>query len=234
MNEKEVIENNWIDKIRPEANKALFDCEELISKELARVSEFTGKDLDQLIKMIFENCGDISELDAAIAYLMKNISQNRSIVERMNNQKRLTKEDIIDENIFNIFGVYGASALVTYLISSNPLEFTKNFLIFALIGITTFKINLDYFTGDYRKKQIAEYLTRLNRTIEIDDFNIDVLKKLRAMCIDELQYETIKLYEIIKDNNNYELATRKVEELIKGMGIAPIVDSKNVKTLRKK
>ncbi len=130
--------------------------------------------------------------------------------------------------------MYAASVLATYLFSSNPIEFTKNFLIFILIGITSFKINLDYFTGDYRKKQISEYLKKLNQTIEIDEFNITVLKRLRAMCIDELKSETVKLYEIIKENNNYENATRKLEELIKGMGIEPIIGSKSVKTLIRK
>ena len=230
MTEEIKIKND----IQVEADTAITDFEKLIATEIAYISTLTIHNLDELLKIIFENCGDISELDNYIEYLNQNIIQNRMISERMQIQKRLTKEDFIEENIFNIFGVYAASALGTYLFSGDPINFTKNFLIVMLIGITTFKINLDYFTGNYRKKQITDYLTKLDRSIEEASFYIEILKKMKAMCITELQYEVTKLYEIINDSNNYEIATIKLEELINGMGIATIVDSKNVKKLEKK
>lgn len=203
----------------------------MITKEIEYISKFTYDNFDELLKMIFENCSDISELDSYIEFLQKGIIKSNNTIERMKYQRKLTKKDIVEENMFNIFGVYGAIVVSSSLSTTDPINFAKTFLILSLIGITSFKINLDYFTSDYRKQQIDNYLLTLNHGIENDRFNIRVLLKMKEMCTKELKYEVIKLYEIVKNNNKNAENYKKIDEFLKGINVEFTLE--DIKTKRK-
>lgn len=171
------------------------------------------------------------KLDSYIEFLQKGIIKSNNTIERMKYQRKLTKKDIVEENMFNIFGVYGAIVVSSSLSTTDPINFAKTFLILSLIGITSFKINLDYFTSDYRKQQIDNYLLTLNHGIENDRFNIRVLLKMKEMCTKELKYEVIKLYEIVKNNNKNDESYKKIDEFLKGINVEFTLE--DIKTKRK-
>ena len=231
MVEKQELNNNYLKYSYEEAEKALIKCQKMITKEIEYISKFTYDNFDELLKMIFENCSDISELDSYIEFLQKGIIKSNNTIERMKYQRKLTKKDIVEENMFNIFGVYGAIVVSSSLSTTDPINFAKTFLILSLIGITSFKINLDYFTSDYRKQQIDNYLLTLNHGIENDRFNIRVLLKMKEMCTKELKYEVIKLYEIVKNNNKNDESYKKIDEFLKGINVEFTLE--DIKTKRK-
>lgn len=231
MVEKQELNNNYLKYSYEEAEKALIKCQKMITKEIEYISKFTYDNFDELLKMIFENCSDISELDSYIEFLQKGIIKSNNTIERMKYQRKLTKKDIVEENMFNIFGVYGAIVVSSSLSTTDPINFAKTFLILSLIGITSFKINLDYFTSDYRKQQIDNYLLTLNHGIENDRFNIRVLLKMKEMCTKELKYEVIKLYEIVKNNNKNDENYKKIDEFLKGINVEFTLE--DIKTKRK-
>ena len=232
--EKMQEEKNVIIEVEKEANQALVDSQKMIDKEIEYISHFTYANFDELLKMIFDNCSDISELESYIDLLKNDVIKNQNTLERMNYQKELTREDIINENIFNIYAVYNATVIGTYLLSGDPIEFIKKFLIVSLIGIASFKINLDYFTSDYRKKQIDKYVSVLDENIIIDKYNTTTLIKLKEMCINELKYQVMKLYEIVKNNNNYQVDYKRIDDFLKGIKIDFILEDSNVKAKIKK
>lgn len=61
MVEKQELNNNYLKYSYEEAEKALIKCQKMITKEIEYISKFTYDNFDELLKMIFENCSDISE-----------------------------------------------------------------------------------------------------------------------------------------------------------------------------
>ncbi len=124
--------------------------------------------------------------------------ENEMLIDKFLYQKDLTKKDIIDENIMNIYLVSNGAFLFTWLLSQNSFDFLKNFLIITLIGITSFDINLRYFSSEKHKKQLEDNIKLLKNAIEINKYDITTFNKFRELYIKELSFEAQKLVEITK------------------------------------
>ena len=190
-------------ELEDEEMLALFA--ESIQERVSRIAEFTERDANTLRKMILDDLFDISDLELSIAHIEKTIDACRENQERLTYQMDLSKWDIIEQNIISIYLIYNAAVLGVWWTSPNGIEFMKRFLIVAIIGITSFDINLRYFTSDTRKKRASETIVKRGETIEFGNYAIETIRKSREMYIDELRVALAKLIEIGNYNNAKEI-----------------------------
>ena len=220
-----------IEEVEKEANEALEKFKLFVDNELIKVSHFKRANLDELLKIILEDCQDLSDLELSIEKLKKRISQNQELKERLIYQRDLTKKDIVYENIIKIYLIYNIMLSTVWITSSDMLVFIKNFLIASAIGASTFWVNLDYFTSKRRKKQIDNTVMAIDKVVEINQYDIFTFNKFRSMYIDKLTFEVRKLFEIVKSKDHgYE----KIEKFLDDLHIEFLLNDKSIKRRIKK
>ena len=65
-----------IEEVEKEANEALEKFKLFVDNELIKVSHFKRANLDELLKIILEDCQDLSDLELSIEKLKKRIISN--------------------------------------------------------------------------------------------------------------------------------------------------------------
>ena len=218
--------------IKKEANETLDKFELTVEEQIKRVSRFDRRNINQLFKMILDDCQDLSELEEYTQILLDRIQNNIYLKEKLAYQRTLTKKDIIDENIIKIYLIYNVMLGTVWVTSSDMLAFIRNFLISFLIGASTFGVSLKYFTSDYRKEQIDRAILELDKSIEINRYDVSTFNKFRQMYIKELTFEVKRLFELVKDrNDNYA----KIEKFLSDVKIDFLLNDNKIKRkIRKK
>ena len=117
-------------------------------------------------------------------------------------QKDLTRKNIIDNNIYNIYGVYSATAIASMLFTNNPISLLQNFILITAIQVFAFKVNLDYFTSNTYKNKLNKRIKQIDESKDIDNYHVKVLYRFRDMCIDVLKIQVAKLYELMDGTQN--------------------------------
>lgn len=217
-----------LEEIKQDAEKNITEFNNSVIKRIEDISKFKKNDLDKLLKMILDDCQDLSELESYTNILKTRIIENEELIDKYLYQKELTKEDIIDANIIKIYLLYNGAYLVTRLSSPDIYEFIKNFLITIFIGIATFNISLDHFTSEKHKKELEKNIINLNKMIEINEYDIYTFNRFRELYIKELTYEVTKLIEITKYNNEDDNYIR-IKKFLDGLKIDFLLDEESVK-----
>ena len=228
---KDNINNVSIEEAKKDAEKNLLEFKNIVDGEINDISKFTYADLDKLFQMIFENCQDLTELEMYTEILKKRIYISQENKEKLMYQVNMTKKDIIDENMLNIFMIYNATALAVFLSTTNPIEFIKRFIIVGIIGITSFDLNARYFSSDYRKKKVNKTLEEIDKYVELSKNDVETINKFREMYIKELNYSVNKLFEVIDKNNGNDIQKNhlKILKLLKDIDIESFIDDTNLK-----
>ncbi len=221
-----------IEEIKKDAESTLNKFKLDVDNRIAKIAHFTYNNLNELLTMIFNDCKDLTELEEYTEILKNRIRNNLELKEKLLYQRTLTKKDIINENLIEMYLLYNAILVSVWLTSSDMLVFIKNFLILSGIGVSSFGINLKYFTSEYRKKQIASTITNLDREVELSKYNIEIFNKFHEIYIKELTFEIIKLCEINKNRHNgYE----RIEKFLNDMQIEFLLKDNTIKRkIRKK
>ena len=228
---KDNINNVSIEEAKKDAEKNLLEFKNIVDGEINDISKFTYDDLDKLFQMIFENCQDLTELEMYTELLKKRIYISQENKEKLMYQVNMTKKDIINENMLNIFMIYNATALAVFLSTTNPIEFIKRFIIVGIIGITSFDLNARYFSSDYRKKKVNKTLEEIDKYVELSKNDVETINKFREMYIRELNYSVNKLFEVIDKNNGNDIQKNhlKILKLLKDIDIESFIDDANLK-----
>ena len=228
---KDNINNVSIEEAKKDAEKNLLEFKNIVDGEINDISKFTYDDLDKLFQMIFENCQDLTELEMYTEILKKRINISQENKEKLMYQVNMTKKDIINENMLNIFMIYNATALAVFLSTTNPIEFIKRFIIVGIIGITSFDLNARYFSSDYRKKKVNKTLEEIDKYVELSKNDVETINKFREMYIRELNYSVNKLFEVIDKNNGNDIQKNhlKILKLLKDIDIESFIDDTNLK-----
>ena len=228
---KDNINNVSIEEAKKDAEKNLLEFKNIVDGEINDISKFTYDDLDKLFQMIFENCQDLTELEMYTEILKKRIYISQENKEKLMYQVNMTKKDIINENMLNIFMIYNATALAVFLSTTNPIEFIKRFIIVGIIGITSFDLNARYFSSDYRKKKVNKTLEEIDKYVELSKNDVETINKFREMYIRELNYSVNKLFEVIDKNNGNDIQKNhlKILKLLKDIDIESFIDDANLK-----
>ena len=231
LNEEEDLE-----EIKIGDNESLTEFEKIVNKQIMDVSKFTALNLDTLIYLIFEDCQDLDELEKSIDIVRSRMVDSQERKAMLTYQTNMTKKEIIDENLLNIFLVYNATGVALLLTNPNPIEFIKKFLIIGLIGITSFDINARYFASEYRKKKIHANILKIDKYVEISKYDIQTLKQFRKMYIKELNYEVNKLFEIVDDTDKTDIQQNhdRIIELLRDLNLEAFIDDENIKSKIKK
>lgn len=228
---KDNINNVSIEEAKKDAEKNLLEFKNIVDGEINDISKFTYADLDKLFQMIFENCQDLTELEMYREILKKRIYISQENKEKLMYQANMTRKDIINENMLNIFMIYNATALAVFLSTTNPIEFIKRFIIVGIIGITSFDLNARYFSSDYRKKKVNKTLEEIDKYVELSKNDVETINKFREMYIKELNYSVNKLFEVIDKNNGNDIQKNhlKILKLLKDIDIESFIDDANLK-----
>ena len=228
---KDNINNVSIEEAKKDAEKNLLEFKNIVDGEINDISKFTYADLDKLFQMIFENCQDLTELEMYTEILKKRINISQENKEKLMYQVNMTRKDIIDENLLNIFMIYNATALAVFLSTTNPIEFIKRFIIVGIIGITSFDLNARYFSSDYRKKKVNKTLKEIDKYVELSKNDVETINKFREMYIKELNYSVNKLFEVIDKNNGNDIQKNhlRIIKLLKDIDIESFIDDANLK-----
>ena len=215
-----------IEEVEKEANEALDAFKVLVEDDIKRVSHFKRANLDELLKMILVDCQDFSELESYVKIMENRIDYNLGLKEKLLYQKKLSKKDIIYENIVKIYLIYNIMLGTVWITSSDMLAFIRNFLITSLIGGSTFWINLKYFTSERRRIQIDNTIEAIDNVVEINQYDIQIFNRFRSMYISKLTYELNKLFDIVNINDyNYE----KIKKLLNDLQIDFLLQNKSIK-----
>ena len=213
MNNKN--ENVNFDESDREVEEFFKEFSLAVDKELNEVSKFTTRDVNLLLGMILENLKDLSDLELSIDTINYKISTSQDIRARLKYQLNMTKKDILEENLINIYLVYNAAALGIWLTSPNPIEFLKRFLIVGIIGIVSYDANARYFASNYRKQKSELIISEIEKNVDISRSDIRNINRFRDMYIETLKYELNKLSEInINDQENIKKNNDKMLRLI--------------------
>lgn len=234
---KDNINNVSIEEAKKDAEKNLLEFKNIVDSEINDISKFTYANLDELFQMIFENCQDLTELEMYTNVLKDKIYISQENKERLLYQSNLTRKDIIDENMFNIFMIYNAASLAIFLSTTNPIEFIKRFIIVGIIGITSFDLNARYFSSNYRKNKIKKTVEEIDKYVELSKNDVETINKFREMYIKELNYSVNKLFEVIDKNNDNDIQKNhlKIIELLKDIDVESFIDDDKMKMkIRKK
>ena len=207
-----------IEEIKRETEEIISEFAAEIVDRIDEVSKFEYNDLNKLLKMIFSNCRDLLELRKYSDDLKDRITENESLIDKYLYQKDLSKEDIIDANLYNFIIMYNGTYLVTRLLTPNVVEFIKNFIITILIGAITFDINLKYFTSEKHKQVLNDNIKYLNKTIEINKYDVYTFDSFCELYLKELTYEVRKLSEITNYNSE-DVNYKRVQRLLYAMEI---------------
>lgn len=228
---KDNINNVSIEEAKKDAEKNLLEFKNIVDGEINDISKFTYADLDKLFQMIFENCQDLTELEMYTEILKKRINISQENKEKLMYQVNMTRKDIINENMLNIFMIYNATALAVFLSTTNPIEFIKRFIIVGIIGITSFDLNARYFSSDYRKKKVNKTLKEIDKYVELSKNDVETINKFREMYIKELNYSVNKLFEVIDKNNGNDIQKNhlRIIKLLKDIDIESFIDDANLK-----
>lgn len=220
-----------IDFVREKAEKELNKFKIEVNENIDKISRFNKSNYNELLKLILNDCGDLSDYEYYIGTLEEKLHQFEYEKEKLLYQKTLTKKDIIDESILKLYGIYNINILSACLFTKNILEFIKCFLILSIIQASSFVVNLNYFTSEKRKKQIDEELVKIDEYIEINKYDIKSLYKFREIYIEELKAEVAKLFEISElYNPNYNMNYKKMYEFLKDIKLDFVLDDYNVKS----
>ena len=219
-----------IDLVKEEAMKATREFELEVEENIKKISKFTRKNYDELLKLIFDDCGDLSLYEDYINTLEEKLIKFEDDKERLMYQKDITKRDIIDNSIFKLYGLYNINVIGSWISSSSIFEFIKKFIILSIIETSSFMINLNYFTSDKHKEEIDKRLFKIDEYIMINKYDIESFYKLREIYIRELKVEITKLFEIIElYNPNNKKNYGRMCELLKGLKLDFILDDSKVK-----
>ncbi len=172
---------------------------EITNKELETVNSFDPSDVDELFSMIFENLKDLEDLEIALGIMKDKVMMSQDIKYRLNYQLHLTKKDIFEENLINIYLVYNAVVLGIWLTSPTVIEFLKRLLIVGIIGVASYDLNARYFASDNRKEKAKITIDEIDKYLEISRYDIGNINKFRDIYIETLKTELNKLAEITYD-----------------------------------
>ena len=212
--------NNDIEfeEIKKEAEEIISEFDTEIANRIGEVSKFEYNDLNKLLKMIFSNCRDLLELKKYSDDLKDRIIENESLIDKYLYQKDLSKKDIIDANLYNFIILYNGTYLATRLLTPNVVEFIKSFIITILIEAFTFNANLKYFTSEKHKQELNDNIEYLNKTIEINKYDVYTFNRFSELYLKELTYEVRKLSEITNYNSE-DVNYKRVQRLLYAMEI---------------
>ena len=163
------------------------------------VNSFDPSDVDELFSMIFENLKDLEDLEIALGIMKDKVMMSQDIKYRLNYQLHLTKKDIFEENLINIYLVYNAVVLGIWLTSPTVIEFLKRLLIVGIIGVASYDLNARYFASDNRKEKAKITIDEIDKYLEISRYDIGNINKFRDIYIETLKTELNKLAEITYD-----------------------------------
>ena len=206
------------EKIKKEADEIISEFASETANRIGEVSKFEYNDLNRLLKMIFSNCRDLLDLRKYSDDLKNKITQNELLIDKYLYQKDLSKKDIIDANLYNFIILYNGTYLVTRLLTPNVVEFIKSFIITILIEAFTFDANLKYFTSEKHKQELNDNIEYLNKTIEINKYDVYTFNRFSELYLKELTYEVRKLSEITNYNSE-DVNYKKVQRLLYAMEI---------------
>lgn len=210
------------EEIKNEAEAELSKFSDAVEKQCTEVSKFTQTNIETLVEMIIEDCQDLCELEQSINILKDSIDANEMLKEKYTYQKDLTKADIINSNFLNMYLLLGGTFFITNLITSNPLEFTKKFLIALAIEAFAFETNLKHFTSDKFKHSLINKISCIDIENEITKYYIHTIEVFCEMQIKELLFEINKLKEITKNSvraTDYE----KIEIFLNEIGLSHLL-----------
>ena len=145
--------NELFDIAKKDAEETMKKYKELVEKDLQQVSKFTNKDLDKLIKMIFDSCQDITEIEYYINVFKDLMIKDQIRKDKYIYQKELSKKDIFYNNIYTIYWMYALTSYISLSSSNNPITVIQNFVLLTTMQVLAFKINMDYFTSEHYKKK---------------------------------------------------------------------------------
>lgn len=211
------------EKIKKEADEIISEFATEIANRIGEVSKFEYNDLNRLLKMIFSNCRDLLDLRKYSDDLKNKITQNELLIDKYLYQKDLSKKDIIDANLYNFIILYNGTYLVTRLLMPNVVEFIKSFIITILIEAFTFDANLKYFTSEKHKQELNDNIEYLNKTIEINKYDVYTFNRFSELYLKELTYEVRKLSEITNYNSE-DVNYKRVQRLLYAMEIDFILE----------
>ena len=206
------------EKIKKEADEIISEFASETANRIGEVSKFEYNDLNRLLKMIFSNCRDLLDLRKYSDDLKNKITQNELLIDKYLYQKDLSKKDIIDANLYNFIILYNGTYLVTRLLTPNVVEFIKSFIITILIEAFTFDANLKYFTSEKHKQELNDNIEYLNKTIEINKYDVYTFNRFSELYLKELTYEVRKLSEITNYNSE-DVNYKRVQRLLYAMEI---------------
>lgn len=191
--------------------------EEFAEKKQTQIAQFNHRGINQLLTIILDDISNFTSLEIDIAKAYNRIEENYDLRERLLYQKKLTRKDIIDENIIKIYLIYNLILATTWVTSADMLVFIKNFLICSSIGASTFLANLEYFTGDFHHQQIALKVVSIEEENAVYRREVGALEKVRDMYLELLRFETAKLYHIAK---NKKYSYDGIDKLLKDLKMA--------------
>lgn len=218
-------------EVKEEAGKSLDDFRKSVEAAKTKVQTFDKSNFDELLKMIFNNSNDLTDLEGYADILKKRINDDSELKERLLYQKKLTTKEIIEENIIKIYLAYNILLATSWITSSDIIAFIKSFFTCMVIGASTFLINLRYFTSDVYKEQIDNKVVEIDNMTKINQYEISVFDKFKEMYIDELKCEVKKLYEIAK---NKEYCYEAVDKMLEDIKMDFLVDNYIIKRRIKK
>ena len=189
-----------------EMDEAAAECfrlfEVAVSEELSMVETFKENDIERLYKLIFANLDDIEDLDMALDTLEYRVMLGQDLRQRLKYQIHLTKKDIFEENLINIYLLYNVAALGVWLTSPNAVEFLKRFVVVGIIGFVSYDLNARYFASEGRKQKAKITLEEIENYLGTSRYDINNINKFRDMYIEMLEVELCKLRDITLDIDN--------------------------------
>lgn len=204
----------------------------VIDKKTSVIAKFDRRNTNELLTIILDDISKYTSLELEAAEARNIIEGNEERKEQLLYQKGLTKDDIINENLIKIYVVYNIILAAVWLTSADMLIFIKDFLICSGIGASSFWVNLNYFSSNFRKEQIV------SRVDQIDIENVDckrqieILEKLEKTYLDLLRFEVDKLYDMTK---NKKYSYEGINKLLTDLKMDFLIhDFKPKKRIRKK
>lgn len=192
-------EKELLKEIEKESAENIKAFSEDVNKVLSEVSQYTEADIYSLYKIIQNNLKDLSDIEISTNAIKEKVANFMDAKERLNFQKDMTREDILEENYLKIYVLYIASAYLMW--TPDVIEFIKRIIIIGIIGFVSYDLNARYFTSERRKKKVKLALEEIDKYVEISKYDIATISKFREMYIEELQVELSKLVEISDFDN---------------------------------
>ena len=205
-------EKEYLKEIEKESEETINEFSEDVKRVISQISNYTEKDIYKLYKVILENLRDLSDIEFSREEIKQKINNLNDTRTRLNFQKDLTRQDILEANYLKIYLLYLASAYL--MLTPDVIEYIKRFVIVGIIGFMSYDLNARYFTSDRRKKQVRLTIKEIDKYLEISKYDIKTLEKFHEMYLDELHVELNKLLEISDFSNE---AVIKANDHLLGM-----------------